>query len=667
MNDGLGSTSYIYDQLSRLTSETRTITGVGTFPLSYEYNLANEVTSITDPFGGTINYGFDATGRLSTVNGSGYGSVTQFAYGMQYRAWGGLKSVSYNSSRSLSLSYNRRLNVTLFQLNGQNQTAGAEYQYYNDGQIKYSRDLSDGRFDRSYTYDHVMRLTSSFTGAQARGGTAADGPYRETYAYDTRDNSTERTGRHWSETLQPVTFTYDNSTNRNSQWQYDAEGNTLQQALRQYTFDAAGRQVLTSEDTNFLGHEFDGDGLTVKHTNGGWVGYYVRSTVLNGEIIAEVDAQGQYWRRYIYSNGHLLAEVHQNGQVSWTHRSPSNNTEWVSAATSFGRTQEFDPLGTQVGSEDPYVDPDPGGGGFDDWSAGLGEPTDLTTGCSWEGMSIGCNYAVKIVYGMRGYGDRSRRHSISITLRSVPGGGLHWLQFSDVKSRVFQTDENGTYFEEIAGWSPGQILVYKNFVSSPYGHHTSIVRQTKPQKPVIRGHNIVQTMRNLLEDSRCSNFISNLINVARQLTGRNPYSYDANELIDAISNQPSNSHFEGIDFPNGYNFSGVGNGGSAFGDIRRGEASVYAPASTYWNRPPTRSDIIRAQVHLALIGLHETIHVAGGARTARDGSQAYYTDRVLAEAAQVLTDAPGFPEPGSENSFYGSYWDQQLREHCFPK
>lgn len=40
MSDGLGSVSYGYDKLSRLTSETRTLNGLGPYMLSYGYNLA---------------------------------------------------------------------------------------------------------------------------------------------------------------------------------------------------------------------------------------------------------------------------------------------------------------------------------------------------------------------------------------------------------------------------------------------------------------------------------------------------------------------------------------------------------------------------------------------------------------------------------------------------
>ena len=112
------------------------------------------------------------------MNGSGYSSVSQFAYGMQYRAWGGLKGVTYDSIRSLAIGYNSRMNVTSFGVVGQYYTEGSEYQYYADGRISYSHDLIEPKFDRSYSYDHMARLTESFSGSEARGGSTPDGRYR---------------------------------------------------------------------------------------------------------------------------------------------------------------------------------------------------------------------------------------------------------------------------------------------------------------------------------------------------------------------------------------------------------------------------------------------------------------------------------------------------------
>jgi YD repeat-containing protein len=88
MADGLGSVSYNYDQLSRLTAETRTLDGMS-FVLNYQYNLAGELSSISNQWGAQVGYRYDKVGRLSAVTGSGYSGVTSYASNLSYRAfWG---------------------------------------------------------------------------------------------------------------------------------------------------------------------------------------------------------------------------------------------------------------------------------------------------------------------------------------------------------------------------------------------------------------------------------------------------------------------------------------------------------------------------------------------------------------------------------------------------
>jgi hypothetical protein len=87
---------------------------------------------------------------------------------------------------------------------------------------------------------------------------------------------------------------------------------------------------------------------------------------------------------------------------------------------------------------------------------------------------------------------------------------------------------------------------------------------------------------------------------------------------------------------------------------------------------------VGAQVSYALTALHEILHLAGGGASAYDGSRGYYMDVVLADAARILTAAPGYPEgynsnmpwwqiTGSMTAAAGEYWDKQLREHCTPQ
>lgn len=165
MTDGLGSATYNYDQLSRLTSETRTINGVGTFPLTYAYNLGGLLTSVTDPFSANVGYQYDHVGRLNRVTGAGLG-VAEYISQIDYRAWGGVKRIIYGNNLTTKLTYNNRLQA-------------ARYDGVQASNIKwgrnisitrtvgsYSHDLTDNRMDRSYVYDQAARISQAQSGAQ---------------------------------------------------------------------------------------------------------------------------------------------------------------------------------------------------------------------------------------------------------------------------------------------------------------------------------------------------------------------------------------------------------------------------------------------------------------------------------------------------------------------
>ena len=171
MTDGVGTLSLSYDQLSRLTSETRyfndltAYSGGGNYSLGYQYNLANALTTLTQPsqFSGTVNYAYDSAARLATVTGSGFGTITQFATGIQYRAWGGIKQMSYGSGANLNLTYTQRLLPLRYELgnvkpNGGSVTImGSQNQYFADGRVKYTQDLQDGSFCQKLGTDKIRQ------------------------------------------------------------------------------------------------------------------------------------------------------------------------------------------------------------------------------------------------------------------------------------------------------------------------------------------------------------------------------------------------------------------------------------------------------------------------------------------------------------------------------
>ncbi len=186
MTDGLGNKSYVYDQLSRMASESRYISDLGqSFSLNYQYNLAGELTSITDPFNAQVGYNRDNTGRVSGVTGAGYANVSTYASNIQFRATGATKHLDYGNSLKLDLVYNNRLLNTQFDVtnSGGSRVAGWQYQYGNDGLLSYSHDLRDDRLDRAYVYNQSAQIVQGISGSEARGNNVYPytGPYKQTY------------------------------------------------------------------------------------------------------------------------------------------------------------------------------------------------------------------------------------------------------------------------------------------------------------------------------------------------------------------------------------------------------------------------------------------------------------------------------------------------------
>ncbi len=349
MTDGLGSVSYVYDRLSRLTSETRTFTGVGSYMLSYAYNFAGELTSITNPWGAQVGYNYDSTGRPTGVSGANYSGVSSYVNSLSYRAFG-LKQMSYGNGRTLSLQYDNRMRATQWNIPG---VMGWNYAYNyfgeNTGRVTYAQNLNDPTLDRSFHNDAFGRLQSSFTGSAARAHVgigsswASDGPYAmHDNVYDVWGNMTSRTG--WGGANPQYTATFTN--NKMNGMIYDSAGNLTDAGGGwAFTYDATGQQA-TSAIGN-VQNVYDGDRLRGKKTEYGVTTYYLRSSVLGGQIVAEIAANSDWARGYVYLGSELLA-VQQAG-VYWVHEDPFVKSKRITnSAGTVVSVVELDPWGGET-------------------------------------------------------------------------------------------------------------------------------------------------------------------------------------------------------------------------------------------------------------------------------------------------------------------------------
>jgi hypothetical protein len=261
--------------------------------------------------------------------------------------------------------------------------------------------LLDNRFDRKYEYDHAARVIKALSGAEARGEPATTNrPYKQTTAYDTFDHITTRSTLHWSRTLGfGSSDSYVN--NRRNGWTYDANGSLLNLPARQYTYDAAGRmKALSWTGGGFLNQFFDGDGQRVKSSEPNIANYYVRSTVLGGQVITQLNSAGVREWGFIYVAGELFARQSENGAVALLHREPSGVS--VRATSQAGVSVdwvELDPLGSEVYAWDPYLsDPQFAGGRGEGGPIypGYGNVGLPSTGCTLDGVYLSCDLAQRV-------------------------------------------------------------------------------------------------------------------------------------------------------------------------------------------------------------------------------------------------------------------------------
>jgi YD repeat-containing protein len=425
MNDGLGHIDYAYDQLSRMLWENRFINGIsnplpspdGAYKISYSYNLANQLQSLTDPFNSTINYGRNNTGKLTSVTGSVYAGVSSYVSNVQYRAWGALKSASYGNDSSSTTVYNARLQPSQFRLT--ENTHGwsyirEDYFYFADGRLRILTDLDDTPgtnppwtqryLSRHYEYDKAGRVSYGY---------GTDGPpFSQGYGYDEFNNLIYRNGSYYYQGGHQDTATFTN--NRRNGWSYNANGQLLSNPAsdtddaHSLAYDAAGR-LMTSIDYGGAGPNttvtyntgYDGDGVLIYEsqvTAGGptssSAGYILRSTPLGGEVITRLNQSGNKSVTNVPAEGLLFARqttqwpyVWPNGAyVGWTQRNPLGITENGKGV--------YDPLGNYIPFQQ-MNDPAPPPGSYNSSSMGgiagsIANPNGSGMGCLMDGMPTSC-------------------------------------------------------------------------------------------------------------------------------------------------------------------------------------------------------------------------------------------------------------------------------------
>ncbi len=282
-------------------------------------------------------------------------------------------------------AFNNKLQATNFEVKkGATSIVKKQYQFYADASLKYSQDELNGNFDRLYRYDQIGRTTDAQSGANARGliDISRNIPYRQYFQYNGFSNMTQSVMEHFASGGDLESHNYVNNRKIDLSATYDAEGNELSDENAVYEFDATGELTKTTakdqdNPTELLpptNRYLDGEGKELKRiryyslptaaTPTYMANYYIYSSV-TGKLVSEMKDKGAKEKTFVTANGATVAEqqIDLTGEhLAFYHQDASGASLQMTKENgdlSGYRTSEFDAVGNNVGSANPYLNGNP--------------------------------------------------------------------------------------------------------------------------------------------------------------------------------------------------------------------------------------------------------------------------------------------------------------------
>ncbi len=290
------STDYTYDSANRVIGKTQTINGK-VLSTTYRYTAGGLLEHTQLPSGRMVDYQYQ-NGVLRGIAVTNAGSITQL-----------IDNVTFSPN-----------GITGYRWSQTGQLVGYEYDL--DGRLT---NITDVALFRSYTYDVVNRITGlsddyaninqTFTYDRADRLTEQDlGEDKWQYTYDKNGNRTLQRENNASTDI-PIML----GSNRLANVIYDASGRTLDDGLRQYGYNSAGRIADITHAGIRQTNEYNGLGQRVKKSNG------TDTTIFNydeqGKLIGEYTADNELIREYVYLGSQPIALISRQrpGEVLYIH------------------------------------------------------------------------------------------------------------------------------------------------------------------------------------------------------------------------------------------------------------------------------------------------------------------------------------------------------------
>ena len=258
---------FTYNAVNLVTAYTPpAVTGSGANSTTYAYNADKQVTQITRPDGGVLNYSYDSAGRLSTL------SIPVGQYGYAYDSAGRLDGMTAPGGITLDYAYNGALLTGVTWSGGINGSVGYGY----DTDFRVNSITVNGANPVTYQYDADSLLTRASFGAinlnltrSSQNGLltgTALGNANESYSYNSFGEVSGYTGRYSTTNLLTFTYTRD-KLGRITQKAETVQGVTT---TYDYAYDTIGQLVEVKQNGGVTAtYAYDANGNRLSKTGPG--------------------------------------------------------------------------------------------------------------------------------------------------------------------------------------------------------------------------------------------------------------------------------------------------------------------------------------------------------------------------------------------------------------
>ncbi len=290
IEDETGRTEYAYDTKGNLVSKAVEIGGTW-LPLTYGYDDADRLASITYPDNTEFRYQRDAAGHVTAVISiAPDGTQSTLLSGIEYAPFGPITDLNNSNGIQETRSHDAEGRITGIHAGS---VLDLGYTWEATGNIIAITDNLDAAGSQAFDYDALYRLTSA-NGRYGQRGYSYDAvgnrlmrsiippsgvPHDETYAYAPNSNR-----------LVSVTTPHGTAT-----YQYDANGNTTSDGEHSYSYDARNR-LISADGTNQYMHNALGQRASKTTADGTMLFLYDEA----GHLLGEYDAAGVPVRQYVW-------------------------------------------------------------------------------------------------------------------------------------------------------------------------------------------------------------------------------------------------------------------------------------------------------------------------------------------------------------------------------